>query len=149
MRIDSRLSRVLHVLLHMTRQTGPLSSAQIATMLQTNPTVVRRMMKGLREGGYVRARQGPGGGWTIECDLHTTTLLDLYDALGQPTLFAIGGDPSSHGCAVAQAVDAALGEVLEQARQLIRDQMQAISLADLAGRFDALCTEAGWPTHQA
>lgn len=144
MRIDSRLSRVLHILLHMARADEVFSSTRIATMLKTNPTVVRRMMKGLREAGYVSSRHGKGGGWTLECDLHTTTLLDLYDALGQPTLFAMGLDTANHDCAVAQAVDAALGAVLEEARALVRAQMSQTTLSALADQFSAACDATGW-----
>ena len=53
MRSDNRLSRMLHVLLHMAEQDAPLTSETIGKMLNTNPVVVRRMMSGLRERGYV------------------------------------------------------------------------------------------------
>ena len=42
MRSDSRLSRMLHVLLHMTRHDAPFTSEQIATMLGTNPKFILR-----------------------------------------------------------------------------------------------------------
>ncbi|MGO4775349.1 Rrf2 family transcriptional regulator, partial [Lysobacter sp. 2RAB21] len=48
MRSDSRLSRMLHVLLHMARHDQAFTSEQISRMLNTNPVVVRRTMAGLR-----------------------------------------------------------------------------------------------------
>jgi DNA-binding IscR family transcriptional regulator len=45
-RNDSRLSRMLHVLLHMARHDAPMTSETIAKMLGTNPVVVRRTMAG-------------------------------------------------------------------------------------------------------
>ncbi|MFP8913766.1 transcriptional regulator, partial [Pseudomonas aeruginosa] len=42
MRNDTRLSRMLHVLIHMARHEGPATSEAIAQMLGTNPVVVRR-----------------------------------------------------------------------------------------------------------
>jgi DNA-binding IscR family transcriptional regulator len=51
MRKDSRLSRTLHVLLHMARLDHALTSEVIARMFDTNPVVVRRMMAGLRNRG--------------------------------------------------------------------------------------------------
>ena len=44
MRNDTRLSRMLHVLIHMARHEGPATSEAIAQMLGTNPVVVRRTM---------------------------------------------------------------------------------------------------------
>ena len=65
MRQDSRLSRMLHVLIHMDRHDGALTSEVIAAMLNTNPVVIRRTMAGLRDAGYVRSEKGHGGGWRL------------------------------------------------------------------------------------
>ncbi|WP_163333785.1 Rrf2 family transcriptional regulator, partial [Klebsiella aerogenes] len=65
MRHDSRLSRMLHVLIHMDRYDGSITSDNIAKMLNTNPVVVRRTMAGLRNTGYVRSDKGHGGGWIL------------------------------------------------------------------------------------
>ena len=45
---DTRLSRMLHALIHMDRIGGPVTSEVISRMLDTNPVVVRRTMGGLR-----------------------------------------------------------------------------------------------------
>ncbi|NRA88555.1 MAG: Rrf2 family transcriptional regulator, partial [Rhizobiales bacterium] len=67
MRSDNRLSRMLHVLLHMSEQDAPVTSDKIAKILGTNPVVVRRMMAGLRVKEYVVSTKGAGGGWTLNC----------------------------------------------------------------------------------
>ncbi|HYI06347.1 MAG TPA: Rrf2 family transcriptional regulator, partial [Reyranella sp.] len=46
MRRDSRLSGVLHVLLHMAEHDGPVTSDMLAKAMGTNPVVVRRIMAG-------------------------------------------------------------------------------------------------------
>ena len=53
MRKDSRLSRMLHVLIHMGRHEERATSETIAQMLGTNPVVVRRTMGLLKEQGFV------------------------------------------------------------------------------------------------
>ena len=144
MRIDSRLSRMLHVLLHMARQEGPFTSDQIAKMLRTNPVVVRRTMAGLRKGGYVKAEKGRGGGWTIACDLRTTTLLDIHRAVGGPRLFAIGSDDEHPTCGVERVVNAALRKALREAESILLHQLNRVTLAKLATKFDAICRAGGW-----
>ncbi|HWX04153.1 Rrf2 family transcriptional regulator [Collimonas sp.] len=144
MRSDSRLSRMLHVLLHMARHDQPFTSEQISRMLNTNPVVVRRTMAGLREAGYVRSEKGHGGGWTIVCDLKKITLLDVHKAVGGPQVFAIGNESDNPECAVERVVNAALDDVLRQAETLIIERLGAIALADLAHDFDALCSTGGW-----
>ncbi|MBM3268710.1 MAG: Rrf2 family transcriptional regulator [Candidatus Sericytochromatia bacterium] len=139
MRSDSRLSRMLHVLLHMARHDAPFTSVQLAQMLRTNAVVVRRTMAGLREAGYVRSDKGHGGGWSIACDPHAVTLLDIHRAVGGPHLFAIGVESDNPECAIERAVNAELDGALQEAEALLIARLGAISLADLARRFDTLC----------
>ncbi|KJK02994.1 Rrf2 family transcriptional regulator [Pseudomonas sp. 21] len=138
MRTDSRLSRMLHVLLHMARDDQPVTSERIARMLGTNPAVVRRTMGGLREAGYVRSEKGHGGGWTLDCDLGQVTLLDVYRAVGSERLFAMGFDNVHPDCLVEKVVNDALQDAMEQATAILLERLGAVSLADLAERFTAL-----------
>lgn len=135
MRRDSRLSGVLHVLLHMAERNEPMTSEELASCMGTNPVVVRRTMAGLREAGFVRSEKGHGGGWTIARDLKTVSLRDVYQALGEPVLLAIGHRTESPGCLVEQAVNAALGDAFRDAEALLIERLGNVSLADLADDF--------------
>ncbi|RFA29267.1 transcriptional regulator [Alkalilimnicola ehrlichii] len=138
MRTDSRLSRMLHVLLHMAREDDPITSEQLATMLGTNAAVVRRTMAGLRKAGYVQSEKGHKGGWQIACDLDAVTLLDIHHAVGGPRIFAIGTDRQNPDCAVERVVNDAIADALQQAEKLLIERLGAVTLADLAGEFDAI-----------
>jgi DNA-binding IscR family transcriptional regulator len=134
---------MLHVLLHMARHEGPMTSAAIAAMLGTNPVVVRRTMAGLREAGYVRSDKGHGGGWAIVADLETVSLLDIHRAVGGPRLFAIGNEHPNPDCAVEKVVNAAVEDALHEAEALLVARLGAVSLAELARGFDARCRGNG------
>lgn len=136
MRHDSRLSRMLHVLIHMDRHEGAATSETIAEMLNTNPVVIRRTMAGLREKGYVRSEKGHGGGWRLARPLSGITLLDVYRALGEPPVFAIGPAVDHPECLVEQAVNAALDSALREAEALFVARLENVTLADLAADFD-------------
>lgn len=146
MRNDSRLSRTLHVLLHMARHEGPMTSESIGRMLGTNPVVVRRTMAGLRNAGYVRSEKGHGGGWTIAADLDAVSLLDVHRAVGGPRIFAIGSDRSNPDCAVEKAVNEAIEDTLREAEALLITRLGAVSLAQLARGFDARCQVERFPS---
>lgn len=132
MRCDGRLSGVLHVLLHMAEQRGPLTSEVLAKAMDTNPVVIRRIMAGLREQGYVRSEKGHGGGWTLACDLSGVTLRDIYTALGCPALLAIGNRTAAPDCLVEQAVNAALGQAFHDAEALLLARFGDVTLAMLS-----------------
>lgn len=137
MKRDSRLSGILHVLLHMAEHEGPVTSEVLAKAMQTNAVVIRRIMAGLREQGYVRSEKGHGGGWTIACDLTAITLRDIYDAIGCPSLLAIGNRTEAPGCLVEQAVNAALDGACRDAEALLLSRLGNVTLAMLSADFHA------------
>lgn len=128
---DSRLSGVLHVLLHMAHQSAPATSETLARVMQTNPVVLRRIMGGLRDKGYVSSEKGHGGGWRLACDLSEVTLHEIYLALGSPALFALGNRSDDPQCLVEQAVNASLDQALNDAEHLLLARFGEVTLAML------------------
>jgi DNA-binding IscR family transcriptional regulator len=145
MRYDSRLSGVLHVLLHMAGMGRPATSEMLAKATRTNPVVVRRIMAGLREKGFVRSEKGHGGGWTLACGLSKVTLRDVYDALGCPSLLAIGNRNTSPQCLVEQAVNQSLNQAYHDAEALLLARLDSVTLAALSADFHARLAERGEP----
>lgn len=141
MRYDSRLPRVLHVLLHLEERSEPATSEEIGRMLNTNAAVVRRTMAGLREQGYVQSAKGHRGGWTLARPLSEMTLLGIYEALGSPKLFALGKSEDAPACLMEQAANAATEEALEKAAACFSDSLAAITMSDLADDFAARLRE--------
>lgn len=135
MKRDSRLSSVLHALLHMAEHEKPLTSDALARCLNTNPVVVRRTMGLLREAGLVTSDRGHAGGWRIAADLRTITLRQLHEALGEPAIFAVGSRNENPECLVEQAVNAALDDAFSEAEALLLERFQSITLAELAADF--------------
>lgn len=136
MKTDSKLSSVLHVLLHMAHSNQPLTSEQLALYLHTNPVVVRRVLANLRELGYVASVKGHGGGWTLTCDLSMVSLRDIYDAVGSPDFFALGNRTENPACIVEQAVNQALDDAFQEAEALLIKRLGSVSLANLSENFN-------------
>lgn len=136
MRTDTRLSRMLHVLIHIARHEQPATSDTIAQMLGTNPVVVRRTMALLKNEGYVRSEKGHRGGWTLAKPLAQITLLDIHQALGSSSLFAIGLSTDHPECLVEQAVNAALTDAFDAAQTLLIARLGSVTLEQLANDFE-------------
>lgn len=135
MKRDSRLSSVLHALLHMAERDGPVTSEALARCLGTNPVVVRRTMGYLRVAGIVTSDRGHAGGWRIHADLGAVSLWQLHEALGEPAMFAIGNRNETPECLVEQSVNAALEGSFAEAEALLLRRFSDITLADLAADF--------------
>lgn len=135
MRKDSRLSRVLHVLIHLDSYSHPVTSDTLANMLMTNPVVVRRTMALLRQAGYVSAIKGHNGGWLLATPLTDITLFDIHQALGEKNLFVIGLTDEHSNCPIEHAVNSALQNAMDDAEALLLKRFAEVSLAELASQF--------------
>lgn len=133
---DTRLSGVLHVLMHMARVKEPLTSEVLAKTMGTNPAVFRRTMAGLRNAGYVRSGKGHGGGWALARALADITLFDVYDALGQSGVFAFGLRNETPDCQVERAVNTAMSDTMQEAEALLIARFKQITLDQISDSVD-------------
>lgn len=135
MKSSSRLSDVLHILLHLAQADSPLTSDALASAICTNPVVLRRLMVGLREAGFVTSEKGHGGGWSMAAPLDRVTLHDVHVALGAPALVSLGFREDQPQCLVAQVVNESLQSAMQEAETTLLARLQGITLADLSARF--------------
>lgn len=143
MRKDSRLSRVLHVLVHLEAFDAPVTSDVLAEMLSTNPVVVRRTMALLRGQGYVQSVKGHNGGWSLSKPLSELTLLDIHKALGDSSIFTIGLTDEHTQCPIEHAVNVALKDVMNEAEALMLERFGEITLDILGAEFKRPARSSG------
>ena len=96
----------------------------------------RRVLARLRERGYVGSGKGHGGGWSITCDLHKVTLRDIYEAVGSPTVFAMGNRVVHPGCLVEKVVNQSLASAFDEAEARLSARLGGVTLAELSERFN-------------
>lgn len=135
MKKSSQLSDVLHVLLHMAERDAPMTSDTLAAAMQTHPVVLRRLMSGLRDAGFVGSAKGHGGGWVLTCSLEQVTLRDIHEALGAPALVSLGFREDRPECLVALAVNDALTSAVQEAEAALLRRLDGVTLAALARDF--------------
>jgi len=125
---DTRLSRMLHVLIHMDHLGAPVTSEVIGRMLETHPVVVRRTLASLRDGGYVTSVRGHGGGWSLARSLDEVTLRDIHEALGRPKVVAIGLADHNPRCPIERAIHDALTDVIGEAERRLLARFGEVTL---------------------
>ena len=136
MRRDGRLSRMLHVLVHIDKRGGKATSDTIALMLNTNPVVVRRTMASLKQAGLVRSEGGHGGGWSLIRSLDTITIRDVHEALGSPQALALDAAVDHPVCPVEQSVVAQLNAIFKATEEFMLQSMGDTTLARIAEDVD-------------
>ena len=148
MKQNSQLSDVLHVLLHMAERDAPLTSDTLAAAMQTHPVVLRRLMGGLRDAGFVGSAKGHGGGWVLTCSLEQVTLRDIHEALGGPALVSLGFREDRPECLVALAVNDALTSAVQEAEAALLRRLDGVTLAALSREFHQRLQARGAVRHR-
>ena len=115
----------------MAQVNRAMTSEVLAKAMDTHPVVIRRVMAGLRDQGYVTSEKGHGGGWKLACDPAKVTLREIYAALGAPSLIAMGNRTEAPGCLIEEAVNSALNQSFQDAEALFLSRLGEVTLAAL------------------
>ena len=113
----------------------PLKSEQVAESVNTNPVVIRRMLKELAEAGLVVSQTGSLGGSRLANDPAKTTLLDIYQALECRGVFSLHRQPPSRDCPVGVNIETVLGEVLLEVDSAVEQVLKNITINDVVRRL--------------
>lgn len=143
MKINNSFSATLHILLHMEQADKPMTSEQMAAFIEGNPAFIRKLLAGLRESQIVCAIKGHHGGWRLCRPANEVTLHDIYVALGEPALFALGNRSENPACLVEQGVNRMMSSTLADAETLILARFKGLTLQDIGVEFMSYFNEKG------
>ena len=136
MSTNSRFAVAVHVLSLMAWSgEEPLKSEQVAESVNTNPVVIRRILKELAEAGLVVSQTGSLGGSRLANDPAKTTLLDVYQALEYGGVFSLHRQPPSRDCPVGVNIETVLGDVLLEVDSAVERVLQNITINDVVRRL--------------
>ena len=132
MAANSRLASAIHIMSFVAHagDEGTTSEA-IAKSLQTNPVVVRKILKLLEQEGLVALRQGRHGGVGLQHPASRITLGQIYKAVENETgVFALRSQVHER-CVVACAMKRRLRPIFGAANDAIQETLSKTSLAEL------------------
>ncbi|KOU34890.1 Rrf2 family transcriptional regulator [Streptomyces sp. WM6378] len=135
MSANSRLTIAAHALtwigLYQRRGHEVATSEQIATSVNTNPVVIRRLLAQLRTAGLADSRRGAGAGWMLSRDLSAITLLDVYEAVESGPIFALHRATPDPECVVGHGIGPAMASVYDGVEATLRKELAKTTLEDV------------------
>lgn len=134
MQISSRFTVAAHVLIciEMFKNERKVTSDFLASSVNVNPVVIRRILQQLKGAGIVAVTRGSGGADTAK-PLDEITLLDLYNAVecvDDGALFHFHEDPNQL-CPVGRNIHAVLDGRLEDIQRVMEEQMKSVTIRDI------------------
>lgn len=131
--ISSRVAVAVHVLAFLAWRRGePVTSERIASSVNTNPVVVRRLVSALRKAGLVTVQPGVGGGAQLAREPGAISLLDVYRAVeDRDALFAMHSSPPAAHCDIGGNIRGVLRGVFARAHDAMQDELGRVSIGDV------------------
>jgi Rrf2 family protein len=129
---SSRFVVAVHVLVLLAHEGGrALTSDYIAGSVNTNPVVIRRVLRILAKAGLVHSVEGAGGGTMLARRAGEITLTDIWRAVEHGALFGIPRKDPNPLCPVGRCVQTILGGHLGRFQKVIEQEMKEITVADI------------------
>ena len=131
---SSRFIVAIHALSVLARHAnkGPVCSSAIATSVDTNPVVIRRLMGELEKAKLVRSVAGRSGGFELDRDATEITLADVYRAVEDETIFRMHKIDPRSACPVAAQIGKILSGPLRAAEGALSASLARTTLRDVA-----------------
>ena len=139
MQISSRFTIAIHIFscIDTFENDRKVTSDFLASSVEVNPVVIRRILLQLKGAGLVNVQRGTGGA-AIAKPLDKITFLDIYKAVEcveDGELFHFHENPNVE-CPVGRNIHKVLDEKLERVQKAMERELEAITLADVKRDMD-------------
>jgi Rrf2 family protein len=137
--MNTRFSVAVHVLtLLQTQPETPLSSEWIAGSVNTNPSLIRRLLSQLAKAGLTTAQMGTGGGARLARPADKITLADVCAAVADDREMLLIHDSPNPKCPVGRNIQAVLETRIAAAERAFMAELAGTTIRDLAKQIARL-----------
>lgn len=135
MKYSTRLSDAVHILVFIQQSPCPtVSSTDIATSIQTNPSYVRQIMAQLKAAGLLYSSRGQAKP-TLCKKPEDMTLLEIYKAVEKDKPLLHLDTHTNPECGVGVNIQLALADYYEQIQNDVENSMEGITLQNIIDSF--------------
>ena len=137
---NSRFAVSVHILAYLAYRPGAaVPSAEIASSVDTNPVVIRRLLSALVKARLVTTRKGAAGGFVLAGAAETVSLLAIYRAVEPEPDHGLRHFAPNHKCPVGAKIESILQGVFAKAQTAMETELAGVSLADVHRQLHAVC----------
>lgn len=127
-RLSEATALALHTMaLVAAAKGGAVSVAGLASELSASESHLSKVMQRLAKAGFLRAKRGPNGGYTLGHPAGEISLLAIYEAMEGP----IRRDECLFVAPVCRRGECILGDLVGRVRREVRTYLEQTTLRDL------------------
>ncbi len=129
---NQKFSVALHIMAGLAfYRDRHITSGNLASSVNATPSVVRQVLSRLSKQGLVVTTEGRNGSCTLARSPDRITLLDVYNAVQAPAVFAIHGYAAKRSCKVSSNIKQVTSDVLDKGQRAFEQSLEKQTVADL------------------
>ena len=142
MAANSRFAVAVHVLASLAWLRGTHTSEELAESVNTNPVVVRRILRRLVEAGIVHAQPGRNGGFGLARPAAAIRLDEVYRVVEEVRLFAVHANRETKRCPVSCGIKGVLKDLFDDAEGAAMVSLGKTRLSDVIEGISSASAQA-------
>jgi Rrf2 family protein len=135
--LNSEFTIAVHSLVYLAYLPDHMASSEtIARNVSTNAARIRKIMSCLRNDGFIKTKEGAGGGYILDCDPEEVTLAEIYRSISIGTLKPnwCSGDPEQI-CPVSSNIQNVMDGIFSEAESYLCGYLDKITIRNVLGRL--------------
>jgi Rrf2 family protein len=134
--VNSDFTIAVHSLVYLAYLPDHMASSElIAKNVCTNPARIRKVMSNLRNHGFVKTKEGIGGGYILNCNAQEVTLADIYRTVSQGALKPhwCTGDPDQK-CLVSSNTQVVMDQIFSEAELYVEKYLEEMTISSVLAK---------------
>lgn len=129
--VNSQFSVSVHILTLLASASDSwLTSSYMASSVNTNPALIRKLLSKLVKAGFVETRQGIEGGARLKVPAKEILLSRVFDAVIEGGIYSLHSDCNPL-CPVGSRIEKTLRGTFSTWESSLKENMGAMSVADV------------------
>jgi Rrf2 family protein len=130
--MNTRFAVAIHILTMLEQSRGePVTSEYLAGSVNTNPSLIRRLLSQLARAGLTTSQMGNGGGALLAKPADRITLLDVYRAMAESADVIPMHQAPNPNCPVGRNIQGVLEARFDAAERALGLELAQTTIADL------------------
>jgi|SRR5882672_7668005 len=142
MRTSCRFAMAVHVLAVLAYKEGDhVTSILLASSVNTNPVIIRRLLLTLQRARLIETRKGTGVGSRLSRSAERITLAEVFQAVEEDEPFVMPRKKPNRACPIGNSIQIAIGNVFTSARRALERDLAKTTVADILASVNACSAE--------
>lgn len=139
MAANSRFAVAVHIMASLSVKDIEewVSSSYLASSVNTNPVVIRRILSDLQKANLVETQPGKSGGARLSKSPDSISLLDVYKAVEGGSIFGFNVNEPNKQCSLSCKMKTILQPIFDSADSAVESELKKVKLSFLKERAEA------------